>query len=128
MSKVRTPEPIGFTRFWDEYGYKVGKKACLKLWEREGLERLTSQICQSIPAYDAHLAANPWKHKKHPHTFLNGAHWEDEYPEAGRPKNTLTAAQSIYERLERESGYPREETVAESHSGHAQQLSSTNWH
>lgn len=128
MKKVRTPEPEGFTRFWSEYGYKVGKKACLKLWEREGLEELTSQICQSIPAYDAHLEANPWKHKKHPHTFLNGAHWEDEYPEAQRPQTALTAAQSIYQRLERESEHGRQETLIDGNHGHAQQLPSTEWH
>jgi hypothetical protein len=95
MKKINR-EPEGFTRFWSEYGYKIGKKECLKIWARDCLEDLTNEICASIPAYDAHLQANPWKHKKHPSTFLRGAHWEDEFPvpTIERPDSLIGAMQA----------------------------------
>lgn len=72
----------GFERFWTAYGYKVGRKDALRAWTKNKLEEIADDIIAAIPAYDAHLAANKWKQKKHASSWLNAESWNDEFPEA----------------------------------------------
>ncbi len=76
----QAPLADAFERFWEAYGYKLGKKAALAAWRRQGCEKISETVIAAIAAYDRYLAANPWLNKKHAATFLNGWHWEDEYP------------------------------------------------
>jgi hypothetical protein len=79
---MRVKLTVGFERFWNEYGNKQDRKTAERAWNKHRCEDIADDIIASIPAYNAHLKANPWKHKKHPATWLNGYCWENEYPES----------------------------------------------
>lgn len=114
-----------FEAFWSAYPRRVAKATARKAFAKAIKLTTLETMLAAIESYKAHKP--DWMAFKHPATWLNSEGWEDEW-EPERPATALSAAQSLYERLERESGYSREEAVAESHSGHAQQLPSTEWH
>ena len=72
----------GFERFWEAYGYKIGRAAAYKSWVKHKCEDIADEIIAALPGYKAHLQANTWKQQLHASTFINNSRWEDEYPEA----------------------------------------------
>ena len=73
-----------FEIFWDAYGYKVGKKEAGKAYAKvikSGIDpRL---ILHGVREYqkDCQRRGCESKFFKHPSTWLNGAHWNDEFLE-----------------------------------------------
>jgi hypothetical protein len=64
-----------FNKFWIDYQYKVGGKAAKKAWDKLTIDEM--QAC--LGAVAAYVASTPDKtYRKHPSTYLNGRHWEDE--------------------------------------------------
>jgi hypothetical protein len=64
-----------FNQFWIEYQYKVGGKAAKRAWDKLTIDEM--QTC--LGAVAAYVASTPDKtYRKHPSTYLNGRHWEDE--------------------------------------------------
>lgn len=73
-----------FEDFWDCYGYKVGKSKAKKAYEKaikSGVKH--ESIIQGVRAYQKDCQAKGMEVKffKHPATWLNGEHWEDEFLE-----------------------------------------------
>lgn len=68
-------DQIEFDRFWNEYDNKKGKKKCLDKWKRLP-KKERELIFAALPAY---IESTPnKKYRKHPLTWLNGEHWNDE--------------------------------------------------
>lgn len=66
-----------FESFWNLYGKKVGKENAFKSWQKISSED-KRKIFTTLPAY---IQSTPEiKFRKHPATYLNGKHWEDELP------------------------------------------------
>jgi hypothetical protein len=73
--------PPGFLTFWDVYPHarRASKPACLKLWDKAGLEDRTEEICAKI----TRLSITTWQGRE-PHfipmtlTWLNQGRFEDE--------------------------------------------------
>lgn len=64
-----------FNKFWDLYDKKVGKKDCLKKWNKLN-DTDKEKIFETLPEY---IKATPdKKYRKNPLTYLNGECWEDE--------------------------------------------------
>jgi hypothetical protein len=64
-----------FNRFWIDYQYKIGKDKTYKIWVKLNLEEM-NKCLQVISTY---VKSTPEKkYRKHPATYLNGRHWEDE--------------------------------------------------
>lgn len=69
------PDDHWFNEFWNEYGKKVGRDKALKIWKRLPMT-VRGRIRDRLPAY---IKSTPdLKYRKHPATYLNGKHWEDE--------------------------------------------------
>lgn len=64
-----------FEQWWNLYDKKVGKAKTLQKWQRlKGSER--DKCLEVVKDY---VKATPEeKYRKHPLTYLNGKHWEDE--------------------------------------------------
>jgi len=86
MTKPQKTLP-GFERFWSAYAYKICRADAYKAWVKNKCEDIADEICAAIPAYDEFLSQNPWRHKAHASTWLNGNRWLDEY---GPPKPAYT--------------------------------------
>ena len=83
----------GFFRFWEAYGYKLSRKDALRAWAKNKCEDMADEIIAAIPAYNRHLADNPWKQKRNAATWLNAESFYDEYPDAKpAPKPILVSA------------------------------------
>jgi hypothetical protein len=75
-------KPIGgntklqlFDSFWELYGKKIGRKDCLNKFMKLSIDDM-QKIVEVVPRY---VASTPdEKFRKHPETYLNGRHWEDE--------------------------------------------------
>lgn len=67
-----------FEKFWDYYGHRVGKKKAAEAWDRIDPDpELAERICWQASRY--HKACLDADHpRKHPTTWLNGEHWNDE--------------------------------------------------
>jgi hypothetical protein len=77
-----------FNKFWIDYQYKVGGKAAKKAWDKLTIDEM--QAC--LGAVAAYVASTPDKtYRKHPSTYLNGRHWEDEIqiPQATQPQKQI---------------------------------------
>jgi len=73
-----------FENFWDVYGYKVGKSDAKKVYDKimkQGV--MHDEIIQGVTRYQRYCQARgiTGKYIKHPKSWLNGKHWQDEYPE-----------------------------------------------
>jgi hypothetical protein len=69
-----------FNEFWNLYGKKVGKKKCEDKFKKVLKDVSFDELMEGVKRYNADLKArNSEQFKKDPLTFLNGAHWEDEY-------------------------------------------------
>ena len=67
----------GFEEFWEAYGLKVGKTKCRSIWKRKKLAHKADTIVSGAKAYVKALGKDR-QYQKHPSTWLNGEHWEDE--------------------------------------------------
>lgn len=72
-----------FENFWDAYGYKVGKdksKIAYTKAIKSGVDH--NEIIRGVIRYqqDCQARGISGKYIKQPTTWLNGKHWEDEYP------------------------------------------------
>jgi hypothetical protein len=64
-----------FNKFWIDYQYKVGKEKASKEWMKLNIDEM--QSC--LGAISAYVNSTPDKtYRKHPSTYLNGRHWDDE--------------------------------------------------
>jgi len=73
-----------FTQVWNQYGYKVGKRAAQKAWQKiPPIEQET--MVKKIIDY---IKTKPdWQSQLHLSTYLNQGRYNDEYPEfTGIPK------------------------------------------
>ncbi|MEL7271547.1 MAG: DUF6291 domain-containing protein [Bacteroidota bacterium] len=61
--------------FWNPYDKKIGKKECLRLWNKLN-EGDWDQITKAVPKYVA-ATPNP-EYRKNPYRYLKGEHWKDE--------------------------------------------------
>ena len=69
---------IGFTDFWDSYGYKMGKKdKAMELWKNLN-ESDRSNCLLKIPRYKRWLASRQVE-MLYPQTFLSQRRWENEF-------------------------------------------------
>jgi len=70
---------LGFERFWNEYGAKVGnKKQTEKLWvELQESDKIA--IFEHLPKYNYYLKTHQGLMRAYPSTFLNQRRWENEY-------------------------------------------------
>lgn len=79
-----------FDEFWDDYGKKIGKEKCKKKYAKIS-EKNRKKIMQQLPYY---LASTPnTTYRKHPLTWLNGKHWEDDVSSLTNPEPTATTNQ-----------------------------------
>lgn len=93
-----------FNSFWDLYGFKVGR-AKSELSYRNAIKKGVrhGDIIRGVEKYQSicrskGLAA---KYIKHPTTWLNGEHWNDEYPEIPANDQRTGKAQQAREALVR---------------------------
>jgi hypothetical protein len=64
-----------FDSFWELYSKKIGRKDCKAKFMKLSIEDM-QKIVEAVPRY---VASTPEeKYRKHPETYLNGRHWEDE--------------------------------------------------
>ncbi len=73
-----------FENFWDVYGYKVGKdKAVIAYNKLIKLGVTHDEIISGVRSYQefCHKTGRSGNYIKNPTTWLNGGHWQDEYPE-----------------------------------------------
>lgn len=113
-------EDPNFARFWEAYGFAVGRHKALKSWNTIAPDQdLAEQIIAAAALYSS---CNPSKtYYKHATTWLNNRHWEDD-PNAIKPKiaqhtnGTMSAAErarravglTIFGNLEEDHGRQRE--------------------
>jgi hypothetical protein len=72
------PEDLSFERFWNDYGYKVGKKDRVsKLWSAMN-EADKSKALLAIPRYKLWLSQRSIE-MVYPETFLSQRRWENDY-------------------------------------------------
>ena len=67
-----------FEDFWKAYNKKTGKKSAQKIWKRNKLDSKADKIIQAAQKYSDLFKAKGNQYQKHPSTWLNGEHWEDE--------------------------------------------------
>lgn len=73
------PEDLSFVRFWETYGYKVGKKEkVIQLWQALSDEDRAKCLIK-IPQYQQWLAQKPNMERLYPQTFLSQRRWENEF-------------------------------------------------
>jgi hypothetical protein len=68
-----------FEIFWKAYPRKVGKLACLKIWQRRKYDRET--VDKMLETLKWQVKLKQWQDKSlipHPSTWLNQGRWEDE--------------------------------------------------
>ena len=77
----------GFQAFWQAYGHKIGKHAAEKAWA--SLKPTGDTLEAIVAKARATSDANPSREfYKHPATWLNGRHWQDEViPNRSAPIN-----------------------------------------
>lgn len=69
---------IEFEAWWKEYGKKINKDRCLKLWDRmSAADRVNAWI--GLLKYNRHLKKNTWKSKLDPESFLRNKSWQNDY-------------------------------------------------
>lgn len=74
----------GFERFWSAYNHRVGRHKAVQAWSRINPdENLAEVIISAAEVYAK--ATSSTGYQKHPTTWLNGKHWEDD-PSAFLPK------------------------------------------
>jgi hypothetical protein len=77
-----------FDSFWELYAKKIGRKDCKAKFMKLSIEDM-QKIVEAVPRY---VASTPEeKYRKHPETYLNGRHWEDEIqiPQATQPTKQI---------------------------------------
>ena len=67
--------PEDFKLFWNQYGKKVSRDKCFKLWKKLS-NRDKTEIFVVLPDY---VASTPEiKYRKNPETWLRNRGWEDQ--------------------------------------------------
>jgi len=74
--EIREEDNIySFYKFWDLYSLKVGQAKCKAKWKKLSKDQI-EKIFETLPAY---IKSTPDSNfRKHPLTYLNGQHWNDE--------------------------------------------------
>ncbi len=73
------PPDLSFVRFWEVYGYKVGKKEkVIQLWQALSDEDRAKCLLK-IPIYKQWLAQKPNMERLYPQTFLSQRRWENDF-------------------------------------------------
>lgn len=85
--------PDRFDEFWDTYGYKEGRKRAQAAW-RTALKKRGVTADLLIAAAAGYIAWQKAEGKfpeftKHPTTWLNGEHWNDERPARAAPMSNV---------------------------------------
>lgn len=72
-------QDLSFVRFWELYGYKIGKKEkVIQLWQALSDEDRAKCLAK-IPIYKQWLAQKPNMERLYPQTFLSQRRWENEF-------------------------------------------------
>ncbi|WP_215456636.1 hypothetical protein [Streptomyces sp. ATCC 21386] len=80
-------EPDAFDAFWAAYPIRVGKKDAIRSWNKTLKAGVpAARILQAATDYAAQKRGVERQYIKHPKTWLNGGHYDDEPPppDAGR--------------------------------------------
>lgn len=78
-------EPEAFDGFWQAYPRRVGRKAAVRAWDKALKDGVPPQrIVSAAEAYARERHGQPTQYTKHPATWLNGGHYDDE-PAASEP-------------------------------------------
>lgn len=88
MTPGQTQQAL-FNNFWAAYPKKTQKEDALKAWKK--LSPAPELVAKMIAAIKAQEQTEQWQRKggqfiPYPATWLNGKRWEDELPEAAKPK------------------------------------------
>lgn len=80
-----------FEEWWNLYNHKIGRKNCVPKYQKAVNDFGEDRVFEGTKAYLAYwesVNANPKRSldKKHPSTFLNGEHFNDEYESLMEPK------------------------------------------
>lgn len=84
MGKFMDADQAEFDEFWQSYPAKIGKKDAL-VWWKKNIAMVRAKYVQILAGLEAYKASNPdiaaghVPPCRHPTTWLNGEHWEDEY-------------------------------------------------
>lgn len=90
VKKGITEESIlsDFDSFWELYGHKVGKEKAKKAYLKIRKEGTThEEVIDGVRRYHDHCRQNGTESRfiKHPASYLNGKHWQDEYTTTKKP-------------------------------------------
>ena len=80
MSQMQLMSMDNFDKLWEIYPRRVGKKSAKSAFNR--LPKKTQEKCiEGVKQYIKQISIYGTKkeHIKHPSTFINGEHWEDEF-------------------------------------------------
>lgn len=70
---------LSFTRFWNDYNYKIGNKGrCEKLFNKLDLSEKLA-LFQSIPKYNRYLKLHPSIERAYAETYIYQRRFENEY-------------------------------------------------
>lgn len=72
-------EDLSFERFWEEYGYKIGKKSRVQLLWSNLSDKDKSKCLLALPRYNYFLANQKGIARLYPETFLSQRRFENEF-------------------------------------------------
>ncbi|MEU8713591.1 hypothetical protein [Streptomyces sp. NPDC048663] len=82
-------DPDAFDAFWKAYPRRVGRKAAARAWNKALRDGTTpEQIVSAAEAYALERHGQPAQYTKHPATWLNGGHYDDEPAAPGTGRTT----------------------------------------
>lgn len=73
------PQEVSFPIFWDTYGYKVGRLAAEREWNKLSKEDQGRAILQAPRYHQWRKQKNPTPEAVHPERFLKNRRFDDEF-------------------------------------------------
>lgn len=93
--------PDRFDEFWNTYDHKVGRKKALSAY-KTALKKATPDLLIAAAAQYVAWVKAEGKHPqftKHPATWLNGEHWNDERAARSQPPSRIQQHLALAEKL-----------------------------
>lgn len=69
---------VSFDMYWKKYNKKINKIRAKNVWDKLNKTEQV-QAFYAIDDYDKYLAANKWRPKADPETYLRNKYWTNEY-------------------------------------------------